>query len=171
MREHTTCGTTQGKRRRGTYLQDVRAANAVEVRLLHLEQVIKRDTVILSLEPNRDEVPAKLLPVPAHHANAVARHTEAGAGGIQQSNTTIKRRARGCQCARSANRISGSVAGDKSPGTRHHWRTVRQVKNKPSSSLLGHHHTTHPSTGLGPVPFLTTLYFRPLAVVVISSAA
>lgn len=40
-----------------------------------------------------------------------------------------------------------------------------------TQSVLSNQHTTHPSTGLGPVPFLTTLYFSPLAVVVMSLSA
>lgn len=64
---------TQQRIRHDTYLQNVPTANAVKVRLLHLEQVIKRDAVVLPLEPNRDQVPASTIPT--RHTNTAARHT------------------------------------------------------------------------------------------------
>lgn len=107
------CHRKTRKRCRSTYLQDVAAANAIKVRLLHLEQVIKRDTVVLSLKPNRHEVPAKPFPVLAHHTSTAARRTEVGARGTQQRNITSNTRKWGCQRAISTNSMSGCATSEK----------------------------------------------------------
>lgn len=73
-------------------------------------------------------------------------------------------------CARPTNRISGRTTNGEATERRHHWCRAQRASDQKQSEL-SNRHTTHPSTGLGPVPFLTTLYFSPLAVVVMPSSA